>query len=453
VSQPNIIIVFADDLGYGDLGCYGSDRNRTPRLDRMAREGVRLTDFYSASPVCSPSRAALMTGCYPRRVGLDTGYADRGVLFPGDPIGLHPDEQTIAAVLAGAGYRTGLVGKWHLGDQKAFLPSRHGFDFYFGLPYSNDMQPMHVKNAQHHFPPLPLLRGDEICEVDPNQVNLTDRYLAESLRFIRESADEKRPFFLCLSHMYVHLPLYVPQRFLGLSQGEPYRAAVEHLDATTGVLLDELDRLGIGEQTVVIFTSDNGSNGKNGGTNRPLRGFKGQTWEGGMRMPCLVRWPGTIPGGKTLGVVATMMDIMPTLASFAGAAAPLDRQIDGFDISDHLVAPDQAESPHESFAYYTPHGELAAVRAGRWKLHLAIDELYDLEDDMGESRNRYPQRPGIVAELGRIAERYRRELGDERTGTTGAGCRAVGRVENPLPMTDVSRYDPAVRALYDMDEQ
>ena len=452
MKAPNIIVILADDLGYGDLGCYGSSVHDTPRLDAMADEGVRFTDFYSASPVCSPSRAALMTGCYPRRVGLERGHNGRPVLFPADPIGLHPDESTIGDVLRDAGYATALIGKWHLGDQPSFLPANHGFDRYFGLPYSNDMQPAHPANAKHQFPPLPLLDHNELLEVDPNQVTLTDRYLVESVDFIREQAAAERPFFLCLSHMYVHVPLHVPHRFMAASRNGNYGAAVAHLDAATGVLFDTLAELGIDRNTLVVFTSDNGCNPKHGGSNAPLRGGKGSTLEGGMRMPCLVRWPETIPAGATCPSLVTMMDLLPTFASLAGGEPSVGRVIDGHDITPLLRDPSNAASPRESFAYFSTRGELAAVRRGRWKLNVLGGELFDLETDLGETTDRSAEREDVVEDLEEIARRYRDDLGDEATGARGGGCRPSGRCDDPGPLASERWNHPALRALYDIEE-
>jgi len=451
--QPNIILIFCDDLGYGDLGCYGSQANRTPRLDRMADEGVLFTDFYVASPVCSPSRAALMTGCYPKRIGLDSGH-NFGVLLPGDPIGLSENEITIAKVLKTAGYATGMVGKWHLGDQPPFMPLSHGFDSYFGLPYSNDMLPDHSRNKQFGFPPLPLVQGEEVVGIDPNQASLTDRYLAQALRFIETHATSKKPFFLYFSHMYVHVPIYAPHKYLQAAENSPYGAAIEHIDAVAGVILDTLKRLGIDEQTLVIFTSDNGSNARNGGSNAPLRGAKGSTWEGGMREPCLMRWPGTLPAGSVCGELATAMDLLPTLARYAGAASPDDRAIDGRDIRSLMEGTPGAQTPHDAFYYYKAGDHtLHAVRSGKWKLHLLLNELYDLENDISEARNLYQERPGIVARLTKLAGRCREELGDAHTGVEGRGCRPVGRVESPTTLTSMDMLDPYVRALYDLDDR
>jgi len=372
--RPNLILILCDDLGYGDLGCYGSTAHDTPRLDRMAQEGARFTDFYVASPVCSPSRAALMTGCYPKRIGLDSGH-NFLVLLPGDPIGLHPDEITIAALLKRQGYATKMIGKWHIGDQPAFMPNRHGFDDYFGLPYSNDMQPDHSAK-QYRFPPLMLMRNEAVAEVNPDQVSLTDRYLVEAVKFIRANRD--KPFFLYLAHMYVHVPIYPPMKYHAASRNGPYGAAVAHIDFATGVILDTLRELGIEGRTPVVFTSDNGAAYPQNpdhvplaaaalgglGSNAPLRGGKCSTWEGGMREPFIAWWPGTIPAGGVNREVCTAMDILPTFARLAGTAEPRDRVIDGGDILPLLRGDPNARSPHEAFFYYGCGNHcLDAVRA------------------------------------------------------------------------------------------
>lgn len=444
-DKPNIILIFCDDLGYGDIGCYGSALNRTPRLDRMAEEGARFTDFYVPAPLCTPSRAGLMTGCYPKRVGLDYGYRN-GTLFPGDPLGLNPDEVTLPRILKDAGYATKMVGKWHLGDQPEFLPEQFGFDSYFGIPFSNDMLPDHPKQDEYQFPPLPLLRGDQVVETDPNQASLTENYLRESVSFIRENKDG--PFFLYLAHMYVHLPIYAPLTFLQKSQNGAYGAAVEHIDHTTGVILDTLAELGIDEDTLVIFTSDNGSNARNGGSNGPLRGAKGSTWEGGMREPCIARWPGRIPGGVVRHALSTTMDFLPTLAGLAGADAPKDRNLDGHDIRDLLLGSEEAASPYEAFFYYR-RNHLNAVRSGKWKLHFDEDLLYDLEADVGETQNLYDRHPDVVKRLNELADAGREDLGDEKTGIEGKNCRPVGRVENPKPLTSMDWTHPYMQAAYD----
>ncbi|MBS12088.1 MAG: Cerebroside-sulfatase [Gemmatimonadetes bacterium] len=444
-EKPNIILIFCDDLGYGDLTCYGSEHNRTSRLDQMADEGIRFNDFYVPAPLCTPSRAGLMTGCYPKRVGLDYGYRN-GTLFPGDPLGLNPDEITLPRLLKDAGYATKMVGKWHLGDQPEFLPEQHGFDSYFGIPFSNDMLPDHPRQDVYRFPHLPLLRGDRVVETDPNQASLTENYLRECVSFIQENKDG--PFFLYFAHMYVHVPIYAPLTFLQQSQNGPYGAAVEHIDHTTGVILDTLSRLGIDENTLVIFTSDNGSNGRQGGSNGPLRGAKGSTWEGGMREPCIARWPGRIPAGRVSSEVATTMDFLPTFSRLAGVEPPTDRNLDGHDIADILLGGEGAVSPYEAFYYYR-RNHLNAVRSADWKLHLDDNLLYDLSSDIGEEQNLYSDQPNVVARLNGLADACRDDLGDERVGVAGKNCRPVGKVDNPKPLTSMNWTHPYMQAAYD----
>ena len=375
--SPNFVVVFCDDLGYGDVGCYGSRDHDTPRLDRMAAEGTRFTNFYVPSPVCTPSRAGLLTGCYPKRVGLDSG--DRfAVLLPGDPIGLSSDEVTIASLLRDQGYATKMVGKWHLGDQPEFLPDRHGFDDYFGLPYSNDMLPDHGIAGHRPFPPLMLLRNDKVVETDPNQVSLTDRYLVDALRFIHDNRD--RPFFLYLAHLYVHVPIYTPMNYHRDSRNGPYGAAVAHLDFTTGAILDTLRDLGLDDNTIVLFTSDNGAGvprtpdgvdalrlSRGGvGSNRPLRGGKGSTWEGGMREPFIAWGPGLVPAGATCDEMCSTLDLLPTLARLAGTTEPRDRIIDGADIGPLLTGRPGASHPPRAvllLRYRQPQPRRRARRA------------------------------------------------------------------------------------------
>ena len=464
--RPNVVLINCDDVGYGDLGCYGSPRNDTPHLDGLAAEGLRLTHFYMASPVCSPSRAAMLTGCYPPRIGCGQ-FDGHAVLFPGHRLGLNPDEVTIAAVLREAGYATKLVGKWHCGDQAPFLPTRHGFDSYYGIPYSNDMgrqiwyeelpplaeilADMGTPLPVDEMPPLPLLLDEEVIEAQPDQSSLTARFVEESVRFLRTHRD--RPFFLYLAHIYVHVPIYVQERFARASRNGIYGAAVACIDWATGVLLAELRRLGLEEDTIVVFTSDNGSRAQDGGSNSPLRGTKGTTWEGGMRVPCLVRWPGRVPAGTVSPALATSMDLYPTLAALAGAEVPSDRTLDGRDLTRLLVGEDDA-SPHEAFYFYRGN-DLEAVRSGRWKLHLArggtaVEELYDLEADGGESTNRFGERPEVVAELLLHAERARGELGDARLGITGRDVRPVGQVDDPVTLTTYEPGHPYYLAEYDL---
>jgi len=474
-GPPNVVIVNCDDLGYGDLGCYGSERHDTPHLDRMAAEGVRFTDFLMASPVCSPSRAALLTGCHPLRIGF--GGADAGglggVLFPGWPIGLHPDEVTIARVLRDAGYATLAVGKWHCGDQPDFLPTNHGFDEWYGIPYSNDMgrqvdPPDGPTEAELEDvirqmgitmpwvrPPLPLMEGTEVVEQQPDQASLTARYVERCVRFLRANRD--RPFFLYLAHLYVHLPIYAPERFLASSRNGAYGGAVAAIDWSTGVLLHELARLGLDERTVVVFTSDNGALDEQrggSGSNAPLRGAKGTTWEGGQRVPCLVRWPGRVPAGEVVRQVATSLDLLPTIAELCGAAVPADRTIDGGSITGLLGVGPSTPDPDRSFAYALD-GSLEAVRSGRWKLHVRkrareLEELYDLDADPGETTDLAAAHPDVVARLHAELDRWRADVGDEATGTVGSGVRPIGRVEDPVTLTVHDPDHPYFAAEYDL---
>ncbi len=440
-KQPNIILINCDDLGYGDLGCYGSERNKTPALDRLASEGVRFTDFYMASPVCSPSRGGMLTGCYPPRIGFGT-FEGEWVLFPGQPVGLSKDEVTVASILKEQGYTTKLIGKWHCGDQPEFMPTRHGFDSYYGLPYSNDMGLCEGL----HYPPLPLLRDEEVVQEQPDQASLTERYVEEAVRFIRENREG--PFFLYLAHMYVHTPIYAPQRFHEASENGPYGAAVECVDWSTDVLMHELEKLGLTDDTLVVFTSDNGSEARNGGSNQPLRGTKGTTWEGGMRLPCIMRLPGGIPAGSTCNEIATSMDFLPTFAALAGGRAPTDRIIDGKDAGPLMRSEAGATSQHDAFFYYRLD-DLEAVRSGKWKLHVGTGELYDLENDVGETTNVADTQGDVVKELHAKADACRKDIGDAATGVEGENCRPCGRVTEPDTLTHYDSDHPYIVAMYD----
>jgi len=432
-ARPNIIVIFCDDLGYGDLGCFGSEKIRTPNVDRMAAEGMRFTDFYSTSGVCSPSRSSLMTGCYPRRVNIHQNHNNLCVLFPADRKGLNPDEVTIAEVLKQAGYATMCIGKWHLGDQREFLPTRQGFDAYFGIPYSNDMGRKNI--------PLPLLRGETVIEAPVDQARLTGRYTEEAVRFI-EAAKEK-PFFIYLPHTFPHGPLFASERFRGKSQAGKYGDAVEEIDYSTGEILGALKRLDIDKNTLVVFTSDNGASG---GSNAPLRGKKGSTDEGGMRVPCVMRWPGRIPAGESCDRVTATIDLLPTFAGLAGVKVPADRKIDGKDIWPLMAGQKDAKPPHEVFYYYQMD-QLQAVRAGRWKLHLAMEskkrnwgkphgktplKLFDLESDIHEDNDVSKQYPEAVKQLQELAEQARRDLGD--VDRKGENQRPAGWTDNAVPL-------------------
>ena len=450
-STPNIILVNCDDLGYGDLGCYGSTANRTPTLDRMAREGVKFTDFYMASPVCSPSRGAMMTGCYPKRIGF-ADFEGQIVLFPGQGVGLNADEITIAEILKQQGYATMLVGKWHCGDQPEFMPTRHGFDHYYGIPYSNDMgrQP----GRENRFPPLPLLCDEEVIQEQPDQAALTERYVEQAVRFIRNNREN--PFFLYFAHMYVHLPIYAPESFLKRSENGRYGGAVEHIDWSMAVILDELQRLGLDDNTLVVFTSDNGSRGAEGGSNAPLRGRKGTTWEGGQRVPCLMRLPGAIPAGIVNSEITTAMDFLPTFAELAGADVPSDRAIDGKDIRALMFGECGAASPHHAFFYYSGEN-LEAVRSGKWKLHIRkrnaeVRELYDLDADVGETDNLHDRHPDVVNALEAEIDACREDIGDKAVGAEGNNCRPIGAIDSPQPLTRFDPNHPYIIAMYDLED-
>ena len=461
--RPNVILINCDDLGYGDLGCYGSTRNATPTIDQFAAEGLRFDDFYMASPVCSPSRAAMLTGCYPPRIGFDS-FDGLPVLFPGQGLGLPGTEVSLATVLRDAGYRTQMVGKWHCGDQPAFLPTDHGFDHWFGLPYTNDMGrqayptegPLAPPPGQEPFylNPLPLMLDDAVIEQQPDQAALTERYVTEAVRFLRASGDD--PFFLYFAHLYVHIPLYVQPRFAAASDNGPYGAAVACIDWALAVLLHELRTLGLDEDTIVIFTSDNGSRGVDGGSNAPLRGAKTTTWEGGMRVPCIVRWPGSVAPGRTTDEVATAMDLYPTLAALCGGTIPEDRTIDGRDNTPLLLDAD-ATSPHDALLYYWMD-QLEAVRAGRWKVHYAKHgvvktELYDLEADPSETTDLALDRPDVVEAPDVHAEAARTSLRDGLQGRTGSDVRPIGRVADPVTLTTYDPDHPYYLAEYDLTDR
>ncbi|RME96141.1 MAG: arylsulfatase [Verrucomicrobia bacterium] len=432
-APPNFVIINIDDLGYGDIGPFGSTLNRTPNLDRMAAEGRRLTSFYAA-PVCSPSRASLMTGCYPKRV-LPIPH----VLFPAYATGLHPDEITIAELLRERGYATAIVGKWHLGDQPEFLPTRQGFDEYFGLPYSNDMGPTTdgVKSSygqplpkprKKEQPPLPLLRNEKVVKrvLADDQTRLVSLYTEEAVGFIRRHRD--RPFFLYLAHNAVHWPLYPGEAFRGRSRNGLYGDWVEEVDWSVGRVLDTIRTLGLAPNTLVIFTSDNG--GTRRAVNAPLRGYKGSTWEGGMREPTIAWWPGRIPPGTSCDAITGMIDLLPTLVKLAGGSPPSDRKIDGRDIWPLLAGNPDARPAHEVFHYFRGL-ELQAVRKGPWKLHLKDGALYNLETDIGERHNVAAQHPEVVRDLRAVAEAMDRDLGIRGQGP---GVRPLGRVQNPQPL-------------------
>lgn len=433
---PNVVIIYLDDMGYGDVGCFGG-KIKTPNLDKMAKEGTRLTSFYVAQAVCSASRAALLTGCYSNRVGI------LGALGPQSKHGLSHQEVTIARMLKQLGYATGIIGKWHLGHLPKFLPHTHGFDEYYGLPYSNDMWPNHPTAK---FPPLPLIKGKDIIELNPDQSKLTTSYTDKAVDFINRN--KGGPFFLYLAHTMPHVPLFVSDRFKGKSEQGLYGDVIQELDWSVGQVLAALQKNGLDDDTLVIFTSDNGpwlSYGNHGGSAGPLREGKGTTWEGGVRVPCIVRWPGHIPAGKHSDEPAMTIDVLPTLAKLTGAKLP-KHKIDGLDIWPLLSAQPGAKSPHAAYFFYW-NNELQGVRSGKWKLYfphsyrtLVADggkdgkpaaykeakvelSLFDLSKDLGEKTNVVKDHPAVVERLQKLATEMRDDLGDSLTKHKGKGVR------------------------------
>ena len=442
----NFVVILIDDLGYGDIAPFGSALNRTPHLDRMAAEGMKLTAFYAAAPVCTPSRAALMTGCYPKRIGLASG-SRHAVLFPGDPHGLHPDEITIAEILQEQGYVTGCFGKWHLGDQPGFLPNDQGFDAYYGIPYSNDMWPLHP-NKKWSFPPLPLLHNRRIVgQVNTleDQSKLCQQFTQAAVQFIHRHRET--PFFVYLPHAFVHHPRSARPPFLqqtgigSLDQAvkDPAQrqralnqAQIEEVDWSVGQILQTLKELRLSAKTLVLFASDNG--GARGNVNAPLRGGKGSPFEGGMRVPAIAWQPGIIPANSACDEPITAMDILPTFAKLANGQIPADRTIDGRDIAALLQGKPAAAPPVKAFYYYQ-QTRLRAVRSGPWKL-FADGRLYHLKRDLGETVNLAGENPAIVARLNRLLEQARKDLGDgDRPGqnTRPPGLAPHSRTLLPRP--------------------
>ena len=424
--RPNIIVVFTDDQGYGDLSTQGHPTIRTPHIDRLAAGGTKLTQFYVGSPVCSPSRAALLTGCYPKRLGMQDH-----VIFPEYDYGLHTDEVTIADALGEAGYATGCFGKWHLGHRPGLLPLDQGFDTYFGVPYSNDMAQYNRPTSNGYKFRLPLMRNNEVVEWEPDQRELTRRYTEEAARFIDEHHEQ--PFFVYLPHSMPHIPLAASDAFEGSSKRGLYGDVIEEIDWSVGMLVAALERNGILENTLIVFTSDNGPwlpHKENGGSAGPLRGGKGTNWEGGQRVPFIANWPAGIPAGQVNTEVVTAMDLLPTFAALAGATLPVERPVDGHNISSLLLGEEGATSPTSDFLYYTSHGELAGIRRGPWKLLLASGELFHVENDVSEQWSAAEKLPELVAELEALARRHDLEI--------EAGARPVRTVSEIL-------FDPVKR--------
>jgi arylsulfatase A len=440
---PNFVVIFCDDLGYGDIGCFGS-KTPTPNIDRMAREGVRLTDFYVGQAVCSASRSALLTGCYPSRVSI------QGALGPHSKTGLNPDEQTIAEVLKTRGYATAIYGKWHLGDAPEFLPTRQGFDEWYGLPYSNDMWPNHPTDKS--YPPLPLYVNETIVQLMPDQSQLTRQYTEHAVGFIDRNKDQ--PFFLYVPHSMPHVPIFASTNFAGRTGQGLYADVVAEIDWSVGQILAALKKNGLDDNTLVVFTSDNGPwqvFGNHAGSTGGLRESKGTSFDGGSRVPFVARWPKQIPAGTVQRKFAGTIDLLPTFAKLAGAAVPTDRKIDGGDMWPLLADRPGATSPREAqIIYYGRH--LDAVRVGDWKLHLDHDyrttaiagrdgamgkygrghiapSLFDLATDPNETKDLSAQHPEVMARLTKLAEATRDDLGDTNPTREGKGVRPPGRIQ------------------------
>ena len=445
-ERPNVVLIFTDDQGYGDVGCFGAEGFQTPNLDRMAEEGMKFTDFYVNCPVCSGSRAALMTGCHYPRVSMSP------VLFPGAKIGLHPNEITLAEVLKPRGYATACIGKWHLGHLPPFLPTRQGFDYYFGIPYSNDMtidptaklaadvklrEGITAERIRSEKPvrnKVPLMRGEEVIEYPVDQATLTRRYTEEAVRFIREHREG--PFLVYLPHTMCHVPLYASPEFRGRTKRGLFGDVIEELDWSVGEILRTLKELDLDEETLVIFTTDNGAAS---GSSKPLRAKKGSLYDGGIRVPCVMRWPGKIPAGKVCSEVAATIDVLPTIAHLVEEKVPEDRVIDGKNIWPLMQGTPGATSPHE--AYILIHGGRAAVRSGKWKFYPWPEgaarrrrgqpakpqpqgppvQLYDLATDISETNNVAEKHPDVVTRLQELVGAHREDLQKNR--------RPAGRIE------------------------
>lgn len=448
-TSPNIVLIFTDDQGYNDVGVFGADDITTPNLDQMAKEGLQLTDFYAAQAVCSASRAGILTGCYPNRIGI------HNALMPNSEIGLNPEETTIAEILKNQGYVTGIFGKWHLGDAPEFMPNNHGFDEYFGIPYSNDMWPLHPQQGPvFNFGPLHLYENEKILDTLTDQTDLTKRITKRSVDFINKNKDN--PFFLYVPHPQPHVPLFVSDDFKGKSGRGLYGDVIMELDWSVGEILKALEENGLTENTMVIFTSDNGpwlSYGNHAGSAYPLREGKGTAWEGGQREPFLIKYPKQIPAGRVVNAPVMAIDILPTIVEATNATLP-KKKIDGKSAWS-LFTGATNDSPQEAYFYYYRVNELFGVRYGKWKLYFShtyrtmegqepgkdglpgnykmVDleaiELYDLENDESETRNIANEHPEIVKKIKEMADAMRAELGDSLYGIEGAERREPGKAK------------------------
>ena len=448
-DKPNVIIIFTDDQGYQDIGCFGSPDIKTPHLDQMAEDGIRLTDFYAAQAVCSASRAGLLTGCYPNRLGV------HGAFMPNSNQGLNPSETTMAEMLKDNGYKTGMYGKWHLGDHPDFMPNKQGFDDYFGIPYSNDMWPLHPQQGPiFNFGPLPLFENETIIDTLTDQSSLTTQITERSVDFIKKNKES--PFFLYVAHPQPHVPLYVSEKFKGKSERGLYGDVIMEIDWSTGQIIETLEELGLDENTLVIFTSDNGpwlNYGDHAGCAYPLREGKGTALEGGQREPCIIKFPGKIKPGRVIDVPMMAIDILPTIAELTGSQLPVNK-IDGKNIW-NVWTGDSIKGPQEAYYFYYHVNELHGVRYNNWKMYFphryrtlngrpggtggipvnydynTIDqiELYDLSLDISETNNVASENPEVVEMISALADEMRNELGDKLNDQEGVGTRSIGKVE------------------------
>ena len=457
-DSPNIVIIFTDDQGYGDVGCYGATGYTTPNLDELASQGIRFTNHYSAQPVCSASRAGLLTGCYPNRIGIS------GALFPHHKVGLNPEEITLAEMLKVKGYATAIYGKWHLGHHEMFLPLQHGFDEYVGVPYSNDMWPINLQGEKDppgtgrgHYPPLPLIEGNETIEElnsYAGQDKLTTLFTEKAVDFINRNAGN--PFFLYVPHSMPHVPLGVSDKFRGKSEQGMYGDVMMEIDWSVGEIVKALEHNGIEDNTIIIFTTDNGpwlNYGNHAGSSGGLREGKTTSWEGGQRVPFIIKWPGNAPEGLVCNRLSSSIDLFPTIAEIVGGELP-DHEIDGISVLE-LWKGNIEQNPREELYYYFGKNNLNAVRMGNWKLvyphtwqsyhtepgndgrggpriSMKVDslELYNMMRDPGEEYNVVKMYPEIVEELLQVGEKARAELGDLNVGLeSGTGNREIGKLE------------------------
>lgn len=457
-TQPNVIIIFMDDMGYGDPECYGGFPYHTPSINTLASQGMRFTNFYAAQAVCSASRAGLLTGSYPNRMGVS------GAFMPDSKIALNPEEETIAELLKAKGYKTGMVGKWHLGQKQPFLPLQQGFDEYLGLPYSNDMwpvdyngNPLDTSTRRGKYPPLPLIDGNStvrIIKTLDDQASLTSVYTKRAQQFITKN--KANPFFLYIAHSMPHVPIAASERFKGKSGAGLYGDVMEEIDWSVGEIMKTLEANGLSKNTLVVFTSDNGpwlTFGNHAGNTGGLREGKGSAWEGGLKVPCIIRWPAKIPAGAICNNLSATIDLLPTICAITQSKLPV-RKIDGVDISD-LFLGKKGANPRDEFAYYYDRNSLKGIRKGNWKLvfpntsqtyklpsaigadgypgtYASVSvplALYDLRTDPGETLDLKDKFPDVVKQLMSIADKYRTELGDDLTKQTGTEVRPAAKVQ------------------------